>query len=331
MSWNLLARHVIEVLILTSVEGAPARAVDVVERVDKQVTLHAAVRVRKPGQRCVLFTNAPKPRTRCRVRPAPEIEARWSKLEAAKPYYDNVPGGKFTVAAIELESHPWRRGAWDVPADVKPMRRKGLPAGGTMRYAVTISLPDGSARSSNLPLDSYAGGVPSKKDARRVTLRANDAYLGYLTELGGIPYVFGSAPIGREIHQAERGIGVDCADLMVYGLRRMGHEVPYISSRTMKPYSRAIVGPVATRRKNVYLDAAGQPIRVGKGGVAPGDWIIWDGHVGAFHTDRGTIGVLDADDFVIHTAWAEVAIQSLEDSGYGDRQFVVRRPRALDR
>jgi hypothetical protein len=331
VSWNVLARHVIEVLVLTSVDGAPARAVDVIARADQPVTLHAAVRVRDPGQRCVLYTDAPKPRTRCRVRPAPKgVEARWSKLEAEKPYYDNVPNGRFTVASIRLEAHAWRHGPWNLPADVRPLRRAGLPSGGTMRYAVRVTLPDGTDRASPTPLDAYAGGVPSKLDARRVTLRASDDYLGYLTELGGIPYVFGSSPIGSEIHQAERGVGVDCADLMIYGLRRMGHDLKYVSSRTLGPYSRPVVGPVRARRGKVYLDASGEPVRVGKKGVRPGDWIIWDGHVGAFHTDRGTLGVLDSDDLVIHTAWAEVAIQSFEDSGYADRGFSVRRARALD-
>ena len=132
----------------------------------------------------------------------------------------------------------------------------------------------------------------------KVTVRPDDTYLGYMQELAGLPYIFGSAAQGREPHQAERHIGVDCADLMVYGLRRLGHDVGYRSSRTLGPISRRVVSGVAARRGDVYL-AGGRPVRVGAGGVAPGDWLIFEGHVGAFVEDRGRPGVLDTRDLVI--------------------------------
>jgi hypothetical protein len=70
-------------------------------------------------------------------------------------------------------------------------------------------------------------------------------------------------------------------------------------------------------------------VPVGAQGIQPGDWIIFEGHVGAFMADRGRLGLLDEDDLVIHIAWKEVAIESLADSGYGAQGFQVRRPNVL--
>ncbi|MEQ9498513.1 MAG: hypothetical protein RIT81_16680 [Deltaproteobacteria bacterium] len=327
----LLAKHVAEILVLASVNGGPAEAKDVFAKASQEVTLHAAVVARR-GRRCTLYTNAPKPKTRCRVAPLPEdVRTRWSKIEPTKPWYNNVPAGGFKVAPIAYASRTIAETTPSIRADYAPLQRRGIGVGGTMRYAVRVTLADGSEHTSAAPDGAYDGGVPAAKDARRVTWRRSDDYLGYLTELGNVPYVFGSANIGRERHQAERGVGVDCADLMVYGLRRLGHDVPYVSSRTMGPHSRAVVGPVEARRGKVYVDADGEPIAVGEGGLRPGDWIIFDGHVGAFYADAGTKGVFDADDWMIHTAWAEVAIQRMDDTHYGRQPFSVRRAKALTR
>lgn len=332
MSAAIVARHVLEVLVLTSVNGQPAEAADVLASANDVVVLHAAVRTKAPGRRCVLFTDAPKPRTRCRVvAPPSDVDVVWSKIEPTRPWYDNLAKGAFSPATITYAQRDWDVDGWRVVADVSPQLRRGLPVGGTMRFSVRVVLKDGTERAAKAPVGPYVGGVGRAKDARRVTLRAGDDYLGFLSELGGVPYVFGSATIGREVHQAERAVGVDCADLMIYGLRRMGHDLPYISSRTMGPYSRSVVDRVRTLRGDTYLDGEGSSVVVGPSGVQPGDWIIFEGHVGAFHTDRGTPGVLDRDDLIVHTAWAEVAIQSLGESGWGERPFEVRRAKALAR
>lgn len=314
------------VLILTSVDGGAASARDVVARADQSVALHAAVRVR--GRRgCVLYTDAPKVKSRCRVRALPEdLEYTWLKVEADRAAYDNVPGGKFSFRPIGWLESNWRRGRSRVPADVRPVRRRGVRGAGTMRYRLRIGQGEHVLESAGLA--ARAGGPSRRADIRKVTVRPDDTYLGYMQELAGLPYIFGSAAQGREPHQAERHIGVDCADLMVYGLRRLGHDVGYRSSRTLGPISRRVVSGVAARRGDVYL-AGGRPVRVGAGGVAPGDWLIFEGHVGAFVEDRGRPGVLDTRDLVIHIAWRELAVESLADSGYGASPFEVRRPKAL--
>lgn len=328
----LLAQHVAQILVLGSVNGGPALDADVFAKTADQVTLHVAIVARPRGARCTMYTSAPKPKTRCRVAPFPEdVRVGWVKIEPTKPWYDNVQPEGFVVAPIEYASREIEARTPSILVDVVPIQRAGIGVGGTMRFSASVTLADGTVHHARTPDGAHPGGVERALDARRVVLRRSNDYLGYLTELGNVPYVFASANIGREPHQAERGVGVDCADLMVYGLRRLGHDVPYVSSRTMGPHSHSIVKKVEARRGKLYLDADDATIPVGEGGVQPGDWIIFDGHVAALYEDAGRPGVLDGDDRIIHTAWAEVAIQRLDETAYGRQPFEVRRAKALTR
>ncbi len=318
---------VLVAVILSSVDGAPAQAQDVLAQTEQAVQLHAAVQKGR-GRGCRLYTSAKRVKTRCKVLPMPaEATVHWYKVEAAQKAYDNVPGGKFGFASIDWVQSAWRKGDFEVPADVRAVRRRGVKDAGTMRYRIEVAWPDGRLiRSAELA--PMPGGPTSKQDLRKVTLRPDDTYLGYMTELAGLPYIFGSAAQGRLPHQAERRVGVDCADLMIYGLRRMGHKLRYRSSRTLGPISRSLGARIDGRRGGLYL-RGGERVPVGPAGIIPGDWIIFEGHVGAFMADRGHMGWLDEADLVIHIAWKEVAIESLADSGYGTQGFELRRPNVL--
>lgn len=314
-------------MILTSLNAGPARARDVLARSDQQIDLHAAVQVGR-GRKCVLFTDAARVKTRCKVKPWPRSAAvRWYKVEADSAAYNNVPQGKFSFASIAWQRSPWTGRAATRRADVQAVRRRGLSGVGTMRYQIEVRWMQGELLASP-GLRSRAGGPQRREDIRKVSVRSGDGYLDYMAELAGLPYVFGSAAQGSEPHQAERRIGVDCADLMIYGLRRLGHQVAYRSSRTLGPVSRRIVSQVHERKGTMYLHK-GRTIAVGAQGVQPGDWLIFEGHVGAFVEDRGQLGMLDTDDLLIHIAWKEVAVETLANSGYGASAFEIRRPKAL--
>ncbi len=309
--------------ILVAVDGGWAEPVDVRARADQEVILYAALE-QYEKRSCVLYTLAPKVKTRCRVE-APQGEARWFKVEADAGAYNNVPGGKFELASIGWVQTEWAEG-WRVPADVEPLVRQGIKGAGTMRYRLELKVADATFATASL--STSPGGPGARQDLRKVTLRRDDSYLGYLSELGGLPYVFGSTAIGREPHQAERGVGVDCADLMIYGLKRLGRDEVYRSSRTLGPISRLVAK--VELKDGRYVKSDGTPLSVGADGVLPGDWLVFDGHVGAFAADRGELGVFDHDDWMIHTAWREPAEESLRVSGYGRGALRVLRPKALE-
>lgn len=340
MNLSVLAgAGLVRVLVLTSLDDGTARASDVRARVGDAVMLHAAIEVRSRGQGCVVYTTAPRVESACVRRDPPVgLDVAWSKIEAGEGAYDNVPGGTFRLAAIDWVASPWQRG-WSVRADVAPIARASLARGwdprvsraGTMRFVAEVTLSDGTVLASPRPRDALLGGPSTAQDARKISLRLDDGYLGMLSELGGLPYIFGSTATGREPHQAERGIGVDCADLVIYGLRRLGHDVDYRSSRTLGPISRSIVRGPVRRVAHAYVDPAGRPVVVGRDGLVPGDWVIFSGHVGAFFEDRGELGALDDEDLVIHTVWREVAVEPLHATGYADSPFEVRRSSDLQR
>ena len=58
---------------------------------------------------------------------------------------------------------------------------------------------------------------------------------------------------------------------------------------------------------------------------APGDLILFPRHVGALTVDRGTIGVVDVDDLMIHTLFDSPKEQALRDSGYADNPIELLR------
>lgn len=334
---SIVGLELVRVLVLTSVDGAPARAEDVRATIDQEVELFAAVELAGSERaECVLLTAAERVASPCALAPFPEgWSFAWSKVEAGSGAYNNVPDGRFSTAPIDWVESPWLTGQAVVPADVRPIARAGIAHGsrgraslaGTMRYRVHVTLEDGRTISSLAAPATVPGGPPRSADVRRVARRLDDSYLGMMTELGGLPYIFGSTELGREPHQAERGIGVDCADLMIYGLRRQGRAIEYRSSRTLGPVSRPIIpGPVG-RRGRAYVDREGRPVRIGPRAAQPGDWIIFSGHVGALFEDRGAPGILDDEDLMIHIAWRELAVEPLAVSGYADVPFELRRPR----
>lgn len=332
----LASAQIVRALILVSAGDGAAMERDVRALSSEKVVLHAAIEVSRGG-RCTWITGAPAVSGRCRSLAAtgPELSVRWSKIEADRAAYDNVPGGVFKTASIGWIESPWTSGAWSVPADIQPIARRGIPYfAGTMRYRVHISLPDGRDISSPGLFES-PGGPSASTDIRKVQLRLGDDYLGLMTELGNVPYIFGSTELGREAHQAERGIGVDCADLVIYGLKRAGHDLMYRSSRTLSPISKHIAASDSVRDRGgaeldgAYLDGKGRAIPIGTRGVLPGDWVIFSGHVGVFYEDRGIIGAFDERDLLMHIAWKELAIEAMIDSGYGEVPFEVRRAHAL--
>ena len=71
----------------------------------------------------------------------------------------------------------------------------------------------------------------------------------------------------------------------------------------------------------VYRDNAGKPLPFS--GV--GDLVLFPRHVGALAEDRGTIGVLDDQDIMLHTLFDSPKEQAIADSTYADKPVELRR------
>ena len=315
----LFAVKLVAVHLLARAAGEDvAKPTPVHARADAAPSLVVAIEAEVDGRPRV-FAGAPKVDWGGGVRaaettPPAGLAVAWSKLEPTGGAYDNERGGGFHWDDVGYAATPWPGGAADLarPADVSPTILPSHGNLGTMHFQVAVTLGAQSLATPGLD-DRYRGALGD--DVPRVSLRRDDTFLGYLTESFNEPYIWASDGNGLT-HQTERNVGGDCADFICYGLRRAGHRLPYGSTFDVprwgggKPIAR-----IATRAADGrFLDAAGNPIPVGPDGVQPGDLLLFHRHVGAFVEDRPPLGVLDANDVLIHTAWAPPDEQTLDAS-----------------
>ena len=192
---------------------------------------------------------------------------------------------------------------------------------GTLRFKAVVDLDGASIASPGAESVDEQGITPA---VHRVSIRAGDDFVGWLTAYLLVPEVFGSAGGGRN-HQTERFDGADCADVMVGALRRMGRRVAYTNVAGLPALTTRVAPPTE-------LDDHGMPsapitgvtrgdlIRIDYGGElrhhTPRDW----DHVAALYDDRsdpagpfhgGPDGRLDGFDLVIHMGHPHLVIEPL--------------------
>ncbi|MBX7113028.1 MAG: hypothetical protein K1X64_01745 [Myxococcaceae bacterium] len=243
---------------------------------------------------------------------------RWFKIEPTVESVDNtLPSFHFAPIRYQATELTACRNAAVCMADVTPtvLPKVALaPGAGTMGFQLTAQRADGQKLASPGVESVKYGGLTT--DVMRVTFRQDDTYLGYLTELINTPYIFGSAgPDGK--NQSDLLIGSDCADLAVYGQRRLGKKATYTSSYAIDQQAPLVV--TATRlTPEGAVDSKSQPIRWGasKNELRAGDLVHFPNsrHVGVLWADRPPLGVLDANDLIIHTCWAAPRIEPLGDT-----------------
>jgi cell wall-associated NlpC family hydrolase len=323
---------VIAVHIVSRVRGATDVFADAAPkrvRADVGVTLHAVLEVADgPRGARRFYSDAGRIRLGNRVHVAlpieraPAVALRWYKVEPASENLSNTITGSFRFEAIpyvETEIAAWAARS-SVDADVRPTRTADRGRGvGTMRYKLeaiaagrVLATPGVEARADR------GGGLTD--EVHRVSLRRDDGYLGMLTELFGQPYIWASGGQPDARHQTERLEGADCADFVVYGMRRLGHRVPYTWSEGLRAHGHR-VGGGAMRSDGVYVDARGVPVPFSR----PGDLLLFPRHVGALTEDRGVPGVLDADDLMMHALFASPREERIADSGYADKPVEILR------
>ncbi len=305
-------------------------------RADQTVTLFAVLEVAAAG-RTELYSDAPRLRLGGRdvtprpIAQAPRVALRWNKIEPTTANLSNGDGPTFHYEAIGYAATPIARAAGrsTVIADVHPTLTPDYGPGlGTMRYQLVAHQGERVIASAGPEArrGKASGGLTDA--LLRVSLRRDDSYLGFLTEMYNQPYIWASAGTTDATHQSERLEGSDCADFIVYGARRMGAHIAYTYTGSLPKVTRLLAA--GTRdATGVYRDATGQPIAFPR----PGDLLLFPRHVGAVAVDRGTIGVLDDQDLMMHTLFDAPKEQAIADSGYAGHPVELRRftPQAFPR
>lgn len=318
----------VAVRIAAAVGKAAASDRPAYARADEPVELFAVLDVQRPDGIAV-HSDAPALRLGGRsitprpIAEAPRVELRWNKLEPAAANLSNGDGAAFHFEPIDYRATPIEAAAGRpaIAADVHPTLTPDHGNGvGTMRYQL-IALQGDRAIASPGPearRGKASGGLDDT--VRRVSIRRDDSYLGLLTELYGQPYIWASAGLSDATHQSERLEGADCADFVVYGARRMGARIGYTYTGGLPRVTRLL----ATGRPGadgIYRDAAGRPIAFPR----PGDLLLFPRHVGALVADRGTIGVLDDQDVMVHALFDSPREQPIADTGYAGEPVELRR------
>ncbi len=295
-------------------------------RVGEVVTLFALVEVERAGRR-ELFSDAPLVRWRGRqVRPRPLAEApamtlRWNKIEPETANLSNTATGSFRYERIPYAATAMTAAGGAITADVRPTLTPDHGRGlGTMRFQVVATQGDRVVASPGVDARRGRGAGGLVDEVHRVSIRADDSFLGMLGEMYGQPYIWASAGGTDRTHQSERLEGSDCADLMVYGARRAGITVPYGWTGSLERHAR-VLGQGALQPDGVYRDRRGNPVPF----TRPGDLVLFPRHVGALVEDRGVPGVLDTADLMLHTLFDSPRTQPIADSGYADNPVKVLR------
>lgn len=317
---------IISAQIVGGVDDAIATDRPIYARLDQRVTLYAAIEVERAGTH-VWFSDAPSLRIAGKtiaaepLAKAPAITLAWNRIEPTHANISNGDADTFHFEPIEYRATPIDARAGSIVADVRPTLTPDHGHGvGTMRYQVVARQGDRVVASPGPEARRGRGSGGLTDAVTRVSIRRDDTYLGYLTEMFNQPYIWGSAGLSDASHQSEHLEGSDCADFVIYGARRMGAKLPYTWTGGL-PGVTKLLGAGSRGDDGIYRDAKGSPVAFPR----PGDLVLFPRHVGVLTVDRGTKGVLDDQDLMMHTLFDSPKEQAIADSGYADRPVEVRR------
>jgi poly-gamma-glutamate synthesis protein (capsule biosynthesis protein) len=130
------------------------------------------------------------------------------------------------------------------------------------------------------------------RETRVLELRrfVGSGFRAAISEQFGLPYLFGSGELLKDSDTGpETNLGADCANLMVYALRRQGLPVPWSDPKRLR--DRLDLIAESARPGTAKIDAED---------LQRGMIIDLGTHVAAVMEDREPVGILDESDLVAH-------------------------------
>jgi Bacterial capsule synthesis protein PGA_cap len=111
-----------------------------------------------------------------------------------------------------------------------------------------------------------------------------------LTEQFGLPYLFGSGELSEGSDTGpETNLGADCANFLVYALRRQGQRIPWSDPKQLRQ-----------RLDLVVRSTTPGALRIAAEDLQRGTIVHLGTHVAAVIEDRKPMGILDENDLVAH-------------------------------
>lgn len=208
---------------------------------------------------------------------------------------------------------------------------------GSAWFSAEVQLPDGVVL--HAPSARSRDSLGLSASVQRVSFRASEDFLGWLSTYFQVPYVFGSNGSHGVNHQTDRYVGADCADVLVGALRARGLRVGYTSVSGIGSLASPVTPALYLGEDGVVRDAQGDSVTLRWGHeLQPGDLLAmdftrdpsgsmpraWD-HIGALLGDSGNGGALDGADLLRNAASEGLMDFPLRD--LGPLRFVVWRLR----
>ena len=133
----------------------------------------------------------------------------------------------------------------------------------------------------------------------QVVVREDDSYTGYLTELLGVPFLLPPYFLEGNKHQTDLRIGADCAEMAIYGKRRMGCQIPYVGPKGIFSY----LVPIEKIKKGAIIHFGEQ--------------------VSVVYEDVDGDGKLGKSDLLIHAWKDQVKIVTYRDSEFWGKPYGI--------
>jgi poly-gamma-glutamate synthesis protein (capsule biosynthesis protein) len=111
-----------------------------------------------------------------------------------------------------------------------------------------------------------------------------------ISEQFGLPYLFGSGELSENSDTGpETNLGADCANFVIYALRREGQRVPWSDPKRLRDYLELVA-----------RSATPGMAKISREDLQRGLLVHLDTHVAAVMEDREPVGILDENDLVAH-------------------------------
>jgi poly-gamma-glutamate synthesis protein (capsule biosynthesis protein) len=124
-----------------------------------------------------------------------------------------------------------------------------------------------------------------------------------ISEQFGLPYLFGSGELSQNTDTGpETNLGADCANFVVYALRRQGQRVPWSDPKRLTDHLDLVA-------KSATPGAA----RISAKDLQRGTIVHLGTHVAAVIEDRAPVGILDENDLVAHQLGGTPEILTLRE------------------
>ena len=111
-----------------------------------------------------------------------------------------------------------------------------------------------------------------------------------VSEQFGLPYLFGSGELSENSDTGpETNLGADCANFVVYALRRQGQRIPWSDPKRLSDHLDLVARSAASGAEKISAED-----------LQRGTIIHLGTHVAAVMEDRQPVGILDENDLVAH-------------------------------